>query len=78
MIMPIYEYKCAQCGTIFEKILTSAEHPVQCRSCGSEQVERQISTFAVSSGGSTDHPSPDSSACLNCPSAQQGTCQMRH
>lgn len=76
--MPIYEYKCAQCGALFEKILISAEQPVQCLSCGSEQVERQLSTFAVNiSSGSVACPTPDSSACRRCPSAQQGTCQMK-
>jgi putative FmdB family regulatory protein len=76
--MPIYEYKCKQCGALFEAIVLSGEVSALCRTCGSDQVERQLSTFAVSAGGSPSHPQPGSDACLNCPSAQQGTCQMRH
>ncbi len=77
--MPIYEYKCSECGTIFEAIVSSrGEGAVGCKSCGSSQVERQLSTFAVSAGGSAPQPRPGSDACMHCPSAQQGTCQMRH
>jgi len=35
--MPIYEYQCTDCNTIFEKIrsIDSSDNPVECESCQS-------------------------------------------
>jgi putative FmdB family regulatory protein len=51
--MPIYEYKCAKCGC-FEtlRFASDSEGPL-CPQCGSSQVERQLSGFAVGVGGGT-------------------------
>lgn len=46
--MPIYEYSCTDCGTQFELIIHSGDKAV-CASCGSTQVERKLSLFAVNS-----------------------------
>lgn len=46
--MPIYEFRCSQCGTQFED-LTLASSPVpRCPSCGSEVLEKLISPVGVS------------------------------
>jgi len=47
--MPIYEYKCNQCGEGFETIVFSSqdEANVRCPKCDSQEVERRISAFAV-------------------------------
>ncbi|MDD2850805.1 MAG: zinc ribbon domain-containing protein [Desulfuromonadaceae bacterium] len=50
--MPIYEYSCMKCGNRFEKLLKSADvesESVECPSCGSAEVKKELSTF--SSGG---------------------------
>ncbi|MBU1567070.1 MAG: zinc ribbon domain-containing protein [Proteobacteria bacterium] len=56
--MPIYEYKCAACGHIFEILNTSSnkETEVQCRKCQSNDVGKILSvgSFRRGSGG----PSP--------------------
>ena len=52
--MPLYEYRCPDCQGRFEIIQhlgTSAAETV-CPACGAQHVERQLSTFAVSNGGS--------------------------
>ncbi len=53
--MPIYEYRCEECGRTFEMLRrwSESDSDVKCPACESEQVERQISTFAaaVASGG---------------------------
>ena len=54
--MPIFEFVCQDCGNPFEELLRSAAmiDEVQCPSCGSTQVAKQISIFAsqqVGSGG---------------------------
>lgn len=46
--MPIFEFICAECGTPFEDLVRSAGAigEVLCPACGSDQVKKQISTFA--------------------------------
>lgn len=43
--MPIYEFKCAACGLVFEELCNSPDK-AQCPSCGSEQTELKISAPA--------------------------------
>jgi putative FmdB family regulatory protein len=50
--MPIFEYRCQECGDIFEVLTLRAgqqEAPV-CRKCGSAATERVLSSFAGSVG----------------------------
>ena len=48
--MPLYEYSCRKCATIFEALfLPGRETTLTCPSCSSTDVERQISLFAVDS-----------------------------
>ena len=42
--MPIYEYRCPQCGTEFEKLVDSRT-VVACPSCDSPKVTRRLSLF---------------------------------
>lgn len=46
--MPIFEFVCRECGAPFEELLRSSNsiEDVICPSCGSDQVQKQISTFA--------------------------------
>lgn len=43
--MPIYEFRCLQCGNLFEKLFTSMdqEFDVACPQCRSKTFERVIS-----------------------------------
>jgi putative FmdB family regulatory protein len=47
--MPLYDYSCRACGHQFEALVRAAD-VVACPSCQSEDVERLISSFGVSSG----------------------------
>ncbi len=49
--MPIFEYRCKECGEKFETLVFSSARPepVKCEKCGSEQTEKLMSAFA--SGG---------------------------
>lgn len=50
--MPIYEYECRRCGHQFEfLLLPSNPSAPSCPSCSSQELERVISMFAVSSDG---------------------------
>jgi putative FmdB family regulatory protein len=50
--MPLYEYRCPQCGNRFEQLrrMTEADCGVICPQCQSEKVQRMFSTFATSGG----------------------------
>ena len=52
--MPIFEYMCAHCGAKFEKLVLSAsrERQIRCPECGSDAVEKTISTFSTGGGAS--------------------------
>jgi putative FmdB family regulatory protein len=51
--MPIYEYKCDECGNNYEQIrrMSDADSNLECPKCRSERVRRQLSSFATASGG---------------------------
>jgi len=67
--MPIYEYKCDDCGTKFEKLVRAAavESGVECPSCGQKHLKQEYSTFAApaSSPKQSDGPSCPSGRCGN-------------
>jgi len=51
--MPIYEYQCSSCQNRFELLQRMGEgsEGLTCPECGSNQVSKQLSTFASSAGG---------------------------
>jgi len=67
--MPIYEYKCEDCGNEFEKLVVRAADggAVACPSCGQAHPTQRFSTFAAVTGASSSHESAS-----GCPSA--GSC----
>jgi len=52
--MPIYEYRCVDCGITFDKMrpMSQADAPAVCSGCGSERTCRAISLFSAISKGS--------------------------
>ena len=49
--MPIYEYRCTNCGQEFEEIMKLSDPAPRCPGCGSDKVERQMSTAAFRPDG---------------------------
>ena len=47
--MPLYDYTCKACGQEFEVLVRTGDAPPACGSCGSADIERLLSGFAVSS-----------------------------
>lgn len=47
--MPIYEFRCIQCGKKFELLIRdgndTGQEEVRCSECGSKDVEKLFSTF---------------------------------
>ncbi len=52
--MPIYAYKCPQCGKEFEKLLplSRRDEPVHCEFCMEKEVRRSAASFASAIGSS--------------------------
>jgi len=50
--MPIFEYRCKDCGEKFETLVysSSGTEEIECPECGSTQTEKQMSMFASSGG----------------------------
>lgn len=71
--MPIFEYKCRACGKKFEQFLSSPGAPATCKECGSPQVEKLLSVFAVA-GASRPNSSPEPGPCGVCGAPRRGTC----
>ena len=52
--MPLYEYRCEDCGRAFELLrrYSEADTDLKCPACESEDVTRQVSSFAAGGCGS--------------------------
>jgi putative FmdB family regulatory protein len=50
--MPIYEYRCRECGHRFEILqrLGQGAEDLECPRCAARQLEKQYSTFASAAG----------------------------
>ncbi|HEV2378243.1 MAG TPA: zinc ribbon domain-containing protein [Terriglobia bacterium] len=70
--MPIFEYRCRDCGSKFEKLLLSQAEPVRCQRCQSSELERLLSVFAVS-GSSGEAAASESGPCP-CGAPRRGMC----
>jgi putative FmdB family regulatory protein len=73
--MPLFEYRCEDCGKQFERIVPRHDSPADCPGCSSVRVEKQLSVFAVSTsqGDSSFDAGP---GCGRCGAAEPGMCQM--
>ncbi len=71
--MPLFEYKCRDCGETFEKIVATSNTPVVCKNCASPSVEKLLSVFAVG-GSARTHATPEPGPCGACGAPQRGMC----
>jgi len=56
--MPIYEYRCVDCGGSFEALVSASRPQAECPSCHGANLNRELSVFASarSTGGSASPP----------------------
>ncbi len=57
--MPIYEYKCCECGNEFEELVSGQNDLPPCPKCKSEKVTKLMSACAVQTDGSGGGGMPD-------------------
>jgi putative FmdB family regulatory protein len=48
-LMPVFEYKCRQCGHQFEYLVLRLSPPLECPACQKQDLEQLISLCAMSS-----------------------------
>ena len=58
--MPIFEYRCDDCGNKFEKLVPASarEAAAECPSCGRDHVTTQVSSFAALTNGMAQDSAP--------------------
>jgi putative FmdB family regulatory protein len=76
--MPIYEYRCNECGYKFEKLrmMSQADAPITCPSCGHGEARRMVSAcacFTKSESGETSSVG-GGGGCGGCAGGSCGTC----
>ncbi|MDD6088938.1 MAG: zinc ribbon domain-containing protein [Desulfovibrionaceae bacterium] len=71
--MPIFEYRCEQCGNIFEEITFGNDVP-PCPSCGSSETEKLISRPCRYSDGSASSASSGGCGCSGCHGGHCSSC----
>jgi putative FmdB family regulatory protein len=80
--MPIYEFKCHQCGREFEELVFKSDPTISCPDCGSGDCEKWMSTFrakTASSNGIGDFGSSTvGSACGGCNASSCAGCGVSH
>ncbi len=56
--MPLYEYKCEECGHRFESVrhMSESDARLRCPKCGRETARKQISTFFSPAAGESCAP----------------------
>ena len=48
--MPIYEFECEACGTVFEELIEAGAEPPGCPECGSGKTRRVYTAPAYTKG----------------------------
>ena len=66
--MPIYEFRCKQCDSTFEKLFTSSgqKPSLSCPECESNDITQLFSVFGVGTLDSVSAPTADMPICGTC------------
>jgi len=74
--MPIYEYRCEDCGNKFEKLVRRASDvpEIECPSCGQKHLAQELSTFAAHANGGAK--AAEGPACPGGRCSNPGVCGM--
>jgi putative FmdB family regulatory protein len=66
--MPIFEFRCAECGNVFERIFLNSDEELemQCPECKSQSFERVVSrTNHVMARGAGEKPKLTTRSCAS-------------
>ena len=68
--MPIYEYKCNDCGEEFEKLVFGSNPEVSCPKCNKSNIKKKMSAFGMSGV-----EKQTSSGCTSCAKSTCTSCK---
>jgi putative FmdB family regulatory protein len=73
--MPIYDYKCQECGEVAEIYLNSVDgsRPIACPACGSEKMQKLISAFQMLQ---TEARAPGTTCCGRMERCEMPPCSL--
>lgn len=77
--MPVYEYRCEDCGTGFEvqRPVNQRDVSLSCPQCGSGKIRRRISRFIAFGTGEDGRMNVlGGSLCSSCPLADCSACTL--
>jgi len=74
--MPIYEFRCNDCGYKFETLVMKKDQKVNCEKCGSENLSRLLSSFAVLGNEKSSGSAESNSRCSSCSTRKCATCNL--
>lgn len=74
--MPIYEYRCPDCGAVFTKMrpISQADTPAGCEQCGKPNARRMLSRIAAVRRGDGAGTSTAGGGCAGCSASNCSTC----
>lgn len=73
--MPLYEYKCKDCGILSEILVYGEKEEIACRSCGSTNMVKQLSAHSAASGTVQNSlPGLNDTACCGAAPGQGKGC----
>ncbi len=63
--MPLYEYRCSQCGEEFEKMVrfSEADQEQVCPKCRSTDTKKKLSVVAATGAAQAAHAGAEASTC---------------
>jgi putative FmdB family regulatory protein len=71
--MPMYEYRCLDCETPFERLVFKQSDQVRCKKCESPRVEQVFSVFSVGGDRTSSMPA-EADPCGACGAPERGMC----
>jgi len=72
--MPIFEYRCPACETVFEKLVLSRTQEVRCATCGGV-VHKLMSAAVTRTKGADGQTVSTSSSCSGCTASSCAGCR---
>ncbi len=74
--MPLFEYRCRDCGEQFETVVFDRHRTVTCKKCHSSRVQKLVSAFAVAGHSRKEEAAREPGPCSSCCSPQRGRCGL--
>lgn len=73
--MPLYDYRCQDCGKVSEVLITGSRDVASCHHCGSRNLEKLLSPTSSLSGENRQHlPGPADTACCGSAPGAAANC----